>query len=50
MQSARYCRQVLVKLGFSQQVKKILKYKILLKSLQWAPSSVPTDGRMDGQT
>jgi len=45
----RYSCQIVMHLEFSQTIfRKILKYQILLKSVQWEPScSVRTDGQTD---
>jgi len=45
--STRYSYPILMKLEFSEQFfRKILKYQILWKSVQWGPSnSLRTDGQ-----
>ena len=48
MWSIRYSCSILMKLEFSQKIfRKILKYQISWKSIQWKPSSMRTDGQTD---
>jgi hypothetical protein len=48
MKSTRYISQILIKLEFSGQCRKILKYQISWKFSQWEPScSMKTDGLTD---